>query len=257
VVFFRLVLEDHSADVARRAVALLAFTPGALYFTAVYPAALSLLGTAGCLWTLRKERWALAGLTGLFAAVAQVPGCLLVFPFAWEYLVRRRGRVDGSALWVFLIPLGPALWLLHLWTITGDLLAPVTAAYGLWPHRSAWPWDTLLGQAARVLENPNHYALGLVNLAATLWALIASVWALQAGHAGWGIWGLAVMTLYLSVPASEPFEGIVRYSLQVLPMWLLPAVLARHPLAEAVTLAGMGVFLGLLTALYVNGFWVA
>jgi hypothetical protein len=65
------------------------------------------------------------------------------------------------------------------------------------------------------------------------------------------------MTLYLSVPASEPREGIVRYSVQVLPTWLLLARLARHPLAEATTLAALSVFLGLLTTLYVNSFWVA
>lgn len=254
---YRLVLEDHGPEVARRAVAFLAFTPGGVYYTAVYPLALLLLGVVGCFWALRQGRWALAGLAGLWAAVAQVPGCLLVFPFAWRYLAQLRGRVGPSALWLLLIPLGPAVWLAYLWTLTGDPLAPVTAAYRLWPHRSAWPWETLLGQATRILAEPERHALGLVNLGAAVWALGTSLWALRAGHASWGLWGLAVMCLYLSVPAAEPLEGIVRYGLSVLPMWLALARLARHPLAEAAVVACSAAFLGLLTALSINGFWVA
>ncbi|MBI4495189.1 MAG: hypothetical protein HY690_20630 [Chloroflexi bacterium] len=257
VLLYHVVLEDHGPDVARRTVTCLAFAPGAVYYTAVYPAALLLVGVAGCFWALRQERWAMAGLAGLWAALAQVPGCLLVFPFAWEYARRRRGRIGLSSLWVLLIPLGPALWLAYLWTLTGDLLAPVTAAYNLWPHHSAWPWETFVAHARAVLSNPTHFALGLLNLATALTALGASAWALRAGHASWGIWGLAVMALYLSVPAAEPFEGIVRYSLPVLPLWLLLARLARRPLVEAATIGTLGMFLGLLTVLYLNSFWVA
>jgi hypothetical protein len=184
---YRLVLADYSPDVARRTAAFITVSPAAVYFTAVYPTALLLLGVAGCFLALRQERWALAGVAGLFAAVAQVPGCLLVLPYAWEYLVRRRGRIGPSALWVLLIPLRPGLWLAYLWTLTGDLLAPVSAAYALWPHRSAWPWDTIVSQALRIFANPAHHALGLVNLAATGLAIAASLWALAVRRASWGL----------------------------------------------------------------------
>ncbi|MBI3964315.1 MAG: hypothetical protein HY329_01670 [Chloroflexi bacterium] len=254
---YRLVLEDYSPDVARRTVTFLAFAPGAVYYTAPYPAALLLVGVVGCLWALRRERWVLAGMAGCWAAVAQVPGCLLVFPFAWEYLRRRRGHIGFSALSILLVPLGPALWLSYLWTLTGDPLAPVTVATTHWPHQVAWPWETLAHHALIVLVKPNRYALDWVNLGMTLGVLAASVWALRAGQASWGIWGLAVLVLYLSVPASEPFEGFVRYLLPVTPTWLLLAHLARHPLVEGILLGLLAALLGLLTAFYVNGFWVA
>lgn len=257
VLLYRLILEDHGRDVARRAVALLAFGPGAVYYTAVYPAALLLVGVVGCFWALRRQKWALAGLAGLWAALAQVPGCLLVFPFAFEYVRRRRRHIGPSALWVLLIPLGPALFVAYLWTVTGEPLAPVRAAFNLWPHRAAWPWETLVYDAQVVLQSPSKHALELVNLAVSLAALSASVWVLRSAQASWGIWGLAVMALYLSVPASQPLEGLVRYSLPVLPVWLVAARVARHPFLEGTLVGILAVFLGLLTALYVNSFWVA
>lgn len=256
VMFFRLIEKEHGPDVARRAVALLAFAPGALFYSAGYPEGLLLVGVVGCLWALRRERWALAGFAGGLAAVSHVPGSLLVLPFAWDYL-RRRGRPGRAGLWVLLIPLGPVLWLAYLWTLTGHYLAPVSAAYAYWPHRSAWPWETFVGGIDTLFRDTETYALSLVDLGATLAALGASVWALRAGYASWGIWGFAVLALYLAVPAAKPFEGMLRYVLPVLPIWLLVARLTRHPLLESAAVAILAVFLGLLTALYVNTFWVA
>lgn len=252
---YRLVAERHGPDVARRAVAFLAFAPGALYFTAPYPEALLVAAVAGCFWALQRERWALAGLAGLFGALAHVPGCLLALPFVWEY-VRRRRRVGWSALWVLLIPLGPTLWLGYLWTLTGHPLAPVRAAQTVWPHRWSWPWETLVVGAQSALSNPRWEMLEILNLGAVTLALGSSVWALRAGLASWGLWGLAVLSLHLSLPAYKPLDGMLRYTLSVLPVWLLLARLARHPAIEGSIVGALAAFLGLLAALYIKGHWI-
>lgn len=254
---YRLVLEDHGPDVARRTVAMLAFAPGALYYTAPYPEALLLAGLTGCLWALRCHRWLLAGLSGCFAALAHVPGCLLVVPFAWEYLRRCKGRIDASGLWLLLIPLGPALWLLYLWTLTGDPLAPARVAQTYWPHRWAWPWETLLRGAQIALANPQWEIIELLNVVAVGAALGAALWALRAGHASWGLWSLALLALYLSLPAFRPLDGMLRYTLPVLPLWLLLARVARHPAIEGGVIGALATLLGLMTALYVKGYWIA
>jgi hypothetical protein len=257
VLFYRLVDAQEGPDVARRAVAFLAFAPGALYFTAPYPEALLIGAVAGCLWALRCERWALAGLAGGLGAVAHVPGCLLAIPFAWEYVTRRRGRLDWSALWVFLIPLGPAIWLAYLWTLTGHPLAPVRAAQTLWPHRWHWPWETLATGAHAALSNHRWEMLEVLNLWAVMLALVSLLWTLRVGPVSWGLWGLAVLILHLSLPAYKPFDGMLRYTLAILPTWLLLARLARHPAAEGAIIGALAALLGLLTALYIRGHWVA
>lgn len=254
---YRLVAADHGPDVARRATTFLAFAPGAFYYTAPYPEALLLAGVAGCLLALRHQRWLLAGLAGMAAAVAHVPGCLLALPFAWEYLLRRRGRIGPSVLWLLLIPLGPGLWLLYLWTLTGDFLAPVTAARAFWTHRPAWPWETVAHAIPLAFRQPYPDVQVLLNLVATLLAAGAAVWALRAGHASWGLWTVALLALYLSLPAYEPLDGMLRYSLAALPIWLLLARMARHPALEAGILGLLTTLLGLLTAMFIRGYWIA
>lgn len=254
---YRLIAEDHGPHAARRAVALLAFAPGAVYLTAPYPEALLLSGVAGCLLALRHERWLLAGASGMCAALAQVPGCFLVLPFAWEYLHRRRGRVGWSALWIALIPLGPALWLGYLWMLTGDLLAPVTAALTYWPHRYAWPWETLFTSVQAIVGAAVWDPQDFLNLGATLAALGASLWALRAGYASWALWSLAALLLYLSVPAAEPLESMVRYVLPMLPLWLVGARITPHPALEVLAIGASAALLSLVTALFVNSYWIA
>jgi hypothetical protein len=256
VVTYRLVLVHASPEIARRTVSLLAFAPGAVYYTAPYPAALLLLGVAGCLLALHHGRWTLAAIAGGWAAAAQVPGCLLVFPFVWAYLARER-RIRPSLLWGLLIPLPPALWLLYLGQQVGDPLAPIHAADKLWNHTRAWPWQPILDALGPALDRPSEHALRWLNLFATFGALAASTWTLMRGPRAWGVWGLALLTLYLVVPAKEPLEGVVRYGLPVLPVWLVAARLCRHPIAEGAVIGLLAAFQGLLVALYVNGFWVA
>jgi hypothetical protein len=268
VMLYGLIKDHFGADTARRVVAVLAFSPGAIFYTAVYPEALLLLGVAACLWALTRRQWALAGVAGMWAALAHVPGCLLVLPFAWEYL-RNRGwqirpgwrvqwtwRIGWGWLWAGLMGLGPAIWLAYLWTVTGDPLAPVSAAYKHWPHRSAFPVDTLIVGIGWLLREPDKQVMGFLDLGVTLAAIAASVWALRAGKTSWGIWGLAVLVLYLSVPSGRPFEGMVRYVLPILPMWVLLARAGARPLAESAVIGSLAVFQGLLVALYVNQFWI-
>jgi hypothetical protein len=256
VVAYRLMLSYASPEVARRTVCLLAFAPGALYFTAPYPDTLLCLGVVGCLLALHRRRWLAAGLAGGWAAAAQVPGCLLVFPFLWSYVAYER-RLRPSVLWGLLIPLPPALWLLYLGVHVGDPLAPIHAAETYWSHTWAWPWQTIHDALLPALDRPSEHALRWLNLAATFGAILASGWALLRGPRAWGVWGLAVVTLYLVVPAREPLEGVVRYGLPVLPVWLVAAHVCRHPIVEAGVLGLFAAFQGLLVALYVNGYWVA
>jgi hypothetical protein len=243
-------------DDARRGATFLAFAPGALFFSPPYPEGLLLGGVSACLLALHQRRWALAGLAGAVAALAQKPGWLLALPFAWAYLSSER-RVGWSLGWLLLIPLAPLAWLAYLARVVGDPLAPFEAAGRFWEHALAWPWQTLAAAVGLALEAPAENALVWLNLAATVAALVASVWAVARGPRAWGIWGLALLTLYLCLPGEEPLKSILRYGLAVVPVWLLAARWFRHPVLEGVLLGLFAALQALLTALFVHGYWVA
>jgi hypothetical protein len=254
---YRLLLaHSRSTQEARRGTTLLAFAPGALFFSTPYPEGLLLAGVSGCLLALHQRRWALAGLAGLVAALAQKPGWLLVLPFAWAYLEQER-RLGWSLGWVLLIPLAPLAWLAYLARTVGDPLAPFEAAGRFWEHSLAWPWQTLAAGVGLALEAPAENALVWLNLAAALTALAASIWALARGPRAWGVWGLALLVLYLSLPGEEPLKSILRYGLSVVPVWLLAARWFSHPALEPVALGLFAALQAVLTAMFVHGYWVA
>jgi hypothetical protein len=248
--------QTHSADQARRGTTLLAFAPGALFFSTPYPEGLLLAGVSGCLLALHERRWALAGLAGALAALAQKPGWLLVLPFIWAYLQTER-RPGWSMAWLLLIPLAPLIWLVYLARTVGDPLAPFEAAGRFWEHSLAWPWQTLAAGVGLALEAPAENALVWLNLAAALTALAASIWALARGPRAWGVWGLALLVLYLSLPGEEPLKSILRYGLSVVPVWLLAARWFSHPALEPVALGLFAALQAVLTAMFVHGYWVA
>jgi hypothetical protein len=254
---YRLLLAvSGSVDQARRGTTFLAFAPGALFFTAPYPEGLLLGGVSACLLALHERRWMLAAIAGAVGALAQKPGWLLVLPFVWAYLASER-RVSWSFGWVLLIPLAPLGWLAYLARAVGDPLAPFEAAGRFWEHSLTWPWQTVAAGLGLALEAPAENALVWLNLAAALTALTASVWTLWRGPRAWGVWGLALLTLYLCLPGEEPLKSILRYGLPVVPVWLVAARLIQRPALEGALIGLLAALQALLTALFVHGYWVA
>ena len=253
---YRLLLAERSAETARRGTTLLAFAPGALFFTAPYPEGLLLAGVSGCLLALHRRRWALAGLAGAVAALAQKPGWLLVLAFVWAYWSSER-RLGWSLLWGLFVPLAPLAWLAYLGQAVGDPLAPFTAAGRFWEHALAWPWQTLIAGVELALAAPAENALVWLNLGAVAAALAASVWTLIRGPSAWGVFGLALLVLYLCLPGEEPLKSILRYGLAVVPVWLAAGSWLRHPVAEATALGLFAALQALLAAMFVHGYWVA
>jgi hypothetical protein len=181
---------------------------------------------------------------------------LLVAPFLWTYLAEQR-RLGWSSLWMLLIPLGPALWLADLALTVGDPLAPFEAANRFWGHAVTWPWETIGAAVVLAVQAPAENSLVWINLITTLAGLAACVWTLAGnGPRAWGAWGLVLLTLYLCLPAEEPLKSFLRYSLPVLPLWLLLARRCRPPLLEPLLVGLMAAVQGLLAVLFVHGYWV-
>ena len=63
----------------------------------------------------------------LLAALTRVPGILLLLPLLVLYISRDGLRPTRDWIPLFLAPLAVGLFLVYLWTVTGDLLAPLHA----------------------------------------------------------------------------------------------------------------------------------
>src|SRR5437588_4935573 len=88
-VIYQLTKEIGGDQVARRTLLYLCIFPTAFYFFAAYNESLFILFSAGAFLAMRRQRWWLAGLLGLLAALARSAGILLVIPYLVELWLSR------------------------------------------------------------------------------------------------------------------------------------------------------------------------
>jgi hypothetical protein len=175
----RLVSLDFDEEIASATVLLIAFSPMAFFFSAVYTESLFLALSVGAFYCARRERWLLAGLLGGLAAMSRNGGIVLILPLAWIYLygdrevapsrwagptasgVARllpRNRLRFDVLSLLLVPAGLGVYLLYLGLHYGDGLAPFRAE-SFWYRHTTFPLTTVgrgVDQAWRGLRQLLH-----------------------------------------------------------------------------------------------------
>lgn len=180
VLLYRLAALELGAQPARACVLLLAFSPMAWAFSAVYTESLFLALSVGCILRARAGSWGWAGILGALAAASRAEGMALIVPLTFMFLYGPRtdclplgpglplcgGSGEGESLsarvrrfagravprfpitrelgWVLLVPTGFGAFLLGLALSSGQGLAPFHA-HGLWFRHFAGPfggvWD--------------------------------------------------------------------------------------------------------------------
>lgn len=228
----RLVELESDRQTATLAVALIAFFPTALFFSAVYSESLFLALSVAAVWFARNDRWALAGIVGGLAAATRSAGVLLVVPLALLYLLGPRGTgasakpylgalgrrgarrathpVRAEAGWLALVPAGLAAHAAHLWDRTGDPLAFVEAQR-FWERDIAALGPLPLGPLAGLVE-------GAI-------AGVEGLWSMTFGDEGLVLWRLDGAAVPL---ATQNVELLVFLAFGVI---ATVGVLRRFPIA--------------------------
>jgi len=174
----RLAAAGAGGGVARLAVLVMAFSPMAFYFSAVYSESLYLALSVALFWCARQGRWAWVGVLGALAGASRSTGLMLVVPALVLYLygpredrapdraaaaaaapplagglaaaarrrrtmligaLRPRYRVRRDILWLALMPAGVALYSAWLAASGGEALGPFHAAQA-WDHHLTGPF---------------------------------------------------------------------------------------------------------------------
>src|ERR1700722_819335 len=114
VIVRRLTELELGATAARATVLLIAFSPMALFLSAVYTESLFLALSAGTFYAARRGRWAIAGVLGGLGALTRIDGVLLAVPVVLMFFYgprsdlgpmivasrwRRRYRFTPAILW--------------------------------------------------------------------------------------------------------------------------------------------------------------
>ena len=124
VLLYELILLDGDSRAAWTGVLLLALYPFSMFVMGVFTEGLFLLLTVGCLYALRRRRFALGGCVGFLAALTRTQGMLLIFPAVYEWVSLRMGKEKRRFRWtdlcVLLIPAGFGVYLLINYRLHGN-----------------------------------------------------------------------------------------------------------------------------------------
>jgi hypothetical protein len=283
-------------DVARLAVLLTAFSPMAVFLSAVYAESLFLALSVGLFWSARHGRWALAGALGALAAATRNAGLVLLVPALILYLYgpredrppdRRevrsslvpRYRVRADLAWLGLVPAGLGAYMAYLALAGGDALLPFHAE-GVWGRHFEGPFAGVWGgleaglQGARqLLSFQQHHVYfpiapgsptvaaqhNLLLLAFLIAAVVALAGVLRTLPLAYGAYAIVALAMPLSYPvASQPLMSLPRFLLVLFPltMWLAGWLSARAP-ARAPALALSALMMAFFTAEFATWHWVA
>jgi hypothetical protein len=236
---------------ARRAVWLVLAYPATIFCSAYYTEGLFFLATAACFVFYERGRFLQAGLFGGLAALTRLTGVFL-FPallagVAWRGGFRLR-TVTPRALWLLLIPAAFSVVPLVLARQVGGPWAFLTGA-SHWGRSITEPLATL-ARAAFGLGSAG--LIDGLDLLAAVGLLAVTVVALRWLDPAYGLFALLSVALPL---CSGRVHSMDRYSMSVLPVFLVLArVTRRAAVARAVFAASVGLML-VQTALFVSWRW--
>ena len=268
-VIYQLAVEAGGEQVAQRTLLYLCIFPTAFYFFAPYNESLFLLLTASTFLAMRQQRWWLAGLLGLLAALTRSAGILLVIPYMVELWTTResitasRQNMLFRILPILLIPLGTALYAIYCWHISGNPLDFI-AVQSHWGRHTTWPWQGIWQSLTEIFWyqpfgsfNEVH---NLLDLSATLAFIALAIVGKNKLRASYSVWmGLLLFYMILSpaIVAPDPLESNQRFVLEMFPAFITLSMLGiKHPRLHQAIMLAFPSLLATLSILFIMNRWM-
>lgn len=268
-VIYQLAVEAGGEQVAQRTMLYLCIFPTAFYFFAPYNESLFLVLTASAFLAMRQQRWWLAGLLGLLAALTRSAGILLVIPYIVELWVTResitasRQNILLRILPILLIPLGTALYAIYCWHISGNPLDFI-AVQSHWGRHTTWPWRGIWRSLTEIFWyqpfgsfNEVHI---LLDLSATLAFIALAIVGKNKLRASYSIWmGLVILYMILSpsIAVTDPLESNQRFVLEMFPAFITLSMLGiKHPRFHQAIMLAFPTLLATLSILFIMNRWM-
>jgi hypothetical protein len=264
-----MVVDATDDRTALRTMLYLCIFPTAFYFFAPYNESLFLLLITGAFLAMRRQRWVVAGILGLLAALTRSAGVLLVVPYLYElWVARERMLANRSALLrgilpLFLIPLGTLLYSAYCWHIRGDPLAFATLQYH-WGRHLSWPWQGIWHGLFNLFWNQpfgsSNEAHVLLDVSATLGFLLLTILGWRRLRGSYSLWMIMLLVYILLSPATDTPDALMsnqRFVLEMFPGFITLAILGvQHPRLHQALLMVFPPLLATLSILFIMNRWL-
>ncbi len=255
---YKLLEHEYDRSVARRAIFYVSIFPSAFFFSAVYTESLFFMLTVASFYYMRSHRWWIAGAIGFFAALTRVEGVLLAVPFAIEWYLQYKPKLQQHIAELVpgaLIPFGLFTYMALLWVLVGDPLY-FSHVQSHWNRHFAPPWVSVINSFHQIATATQGQTIA--NQAFELSFTFLMIGVLIIGWKQLRPSYIAYMALSILIPMStSSLMSMPRFALVLFPMFAILARDGERPWVNNVILAFSIPLLGLFTVLFADWYWVA
>jgi hypothetical protein len=275
-VLYQIASDILGEQVGRRTLLYLCIFPTAFFFFAAYNESLFLFLTVSSFLAMRRQKWWLAGILGLFAALTRSAGLLLVIPFLYELWITRDNLTTSDqnvspkflsmmlrVLPLFLIPLGTLLYCFYCWKLFHNPLA-FAAVQSHWDRHITWPWVgiwTTLRELLLIQPFGSFFEVHLLlDLAATISFIVLAILGWRKLRMSYNIWIVLLLFFMLISPAIAQHDVLVsnqRFVLEMFPAFITLAALGiKYPRLHQGLLIAFPFLQATLAVLFVLNRWM-
>lgn len=261
---WKLTLLDHKKDIAWIAIYLLILFPTSFYFGSYYSESIFLALSVWSFYFARKKNWVLAGILGAFLTATRVVG-IVIFPALLVEAYLQGKRFDyKKILGLLLIPAGLFIYMYFLKIETGDPLEFFTSVEIFGQQREAG--FVLLPQVFyryffKIIPNLNYDYFPAVfttflEISTALIFLGLTIMSFLKQRLSYAVF---IALGYLIPTFSGSFSSLPRYVVILFPAFILSAVYIKNAKKSTRYFIYLLLFatLGVATALFVRGYWLA
>lgn len=225
LIIYRLACDLVGDELSQRTLLYLCIFPTAFFFFAPYNESLYILFASGSFLALHHQKWWLAGLLGMLAALTRSVGILLIIPYIYEmweqraYILTRIRTLLLSLGASLLIPLGTILYIWYNWQAFNDPLAFV--------HVQT-PWELFLYHS-QAFGSSNQAQL-LLDLTATISFIILVIIGWRRLPKSYSIW-MALFLLYILLNFAQKPDILYsdqRSVLEMFPAFITLAIVGKR-----------------------------
>lgn len=272
---------SHDGERARRiagwTVALIAFSPMAVFFSADYSESLFMALSVAVLWCARHGRWRWVGIAGALASATRAPGLVLALPALVLYFYgpredrpadreggwRPRYRMRPELAWLGLMPLGIVAFCAYVALSGGSALEPFKVEHQVWHRDFTDPMSSLWFGVSHSFQEfrhlPSTHRLHLRSFYFLAAGILATIGVLRRLPLAYGLYAVAAIVMPLCYPATgEPLESVPRYLVVLFPLFMWLALwLERHPRLRYPVLVVSALLMVFYTANFSTWRWAA
>lgn len=263
---WQLVCADFDVEPARRTILYVAIFPSAFFLFAPFTEAIFLACAVWAILGARRRNWKLAALAGFLGALARTQGILLVLPLGWEAAAALRGRWNAwrsgadqprfGDLGPLIAAAAPVVAFVGYVAYTAIFVGQTPfEAQAHWGNDLHLPWETVIAAWNWAIERPD--AVEMINLVMLLFFAFLFFVGIRRLPASYTLYMLPQITLVSARLQPTPLTSTTRYMLVLFPAFIVLAMAGRQPRLRTAWVTMSLLFLGLLTALFLEGTFVA